>query len=56
MIINQGDGDPIPMAQPETGKAAREHGRVSDPTMRLQIGGKTYRSVNWSLGGVLIDS
>ena len=34
------------MAQPATGKAAREHGRVSDPTIRLQIGGMTYRSDN----------
>jgi hypothetical protein len=33
----------------------REHDRVSDPAIRLQIGSKIYRSINWSLGGVLID-
>jgi len=33
----------------------REHERVSDPAIRLKIGAKIYRSINWSLGGVLID-
>lgn len=33
----------------------RVHERVSDPAIRLQIGSKTYRSVNWGLGGVLVD-
>jgi hypothetical protein len=33
----------------------REHDRVSDPAIRLKIGAKIYRSLNWSLGGVLIE-
>jgi hypothetical protein len=33
----------------------REHERVSDPSIRLKIGAKVYHSINWSLGGALID-
>ncbi len=33
----------------------RQHDRVSDPAIRLKIGSKLYCSINWSLGGVLID-
>jgi len=44
------------MALQATSKNAREHERVSGPTIRLQIGGNVYRSVNWSLGGVMITS
>jgi hypothetical protein len=33
----------------------REHERVSDPAIRMQIGSKIYSSINWSLGGVLIE-
>lgn len=43
------------MTAPKTNANQRAHDRVSDPAIRLQIGSKTYRSVNWSLGGVLIE-
>ncbi len=33
----------------------REHDRGCEPAIRLQIGSKVYRSINWSLGGVLIE-
>lgn len=33
----------------------REHNRVADPAIRLKIGAKIYQSINWSLGGILIN-
>ncbi|MBC8267957.1 MAG: PilZ domain-containing protein [Rhodospirillaceae bacterium] len=33
----------------------RDHERVSDPSIRLKIGAQVYHSINWSLGGILID-
>lgn len=34
----------------------RRHERVADPDMSLTIDGKSYRSVSWSMGGILLDS
>ncbi len=44
------------MTKKADGQDQRRHARVADPDMRLKIGGKTYRSVNWSLGGILVDN
>ncbi|MHA1597572.1 MAG: hypothetical protein ACTSV1_02525 [Alphaproteobacteria bacterium] len=33
----------------------RQHERISDPAIKLKIAGKNYVSVNWSLGGFLIE-
>lgn len=38
------------------GKENRRHDRVADPDMYLKIGGKTYRSINWSMGNILIEN
>ncbi len=43
------------MAAQEKTENRRAHERVSDPAIRLKIDSKTYRSVNWSLGGFLVD-
>ncbi|NQU59122.1 MAG: hypothetical protein HQ513_17970 [Rhodospirillales bacterium] len=43
------------MALKENVENKRDHDRVSDPVIRLKIGSKIYSTVNWSLGGVLID-
>ena len=32
----------------------RRNTRVESPVLRIQIEGRSYRTVNWSLGGVLI--
>lgn len=33
----------------------RQHERISDPAIKLKIAGKIYTSINWSLGGFLIE-
>lgn len=43
------------MAVQENIADKREHERVTDPAIRLKIGSKIYSSINWSLGGVLIE-
>ena len=43
------------MVAQEKSENKREHDRVSDPSIRLKIGAKIYHSINWSLGGILID-
>ena len=40
------------MAKKTDSTEKRLHERVADPDMCLQIGGKTYRSINWSMGGI----
>ncbi len=44
------------MSKKTDGSDKRRHERVADPDMTLKIGGKTYRSVNWSMGGILVDN
>ena len=43
------------MVEPASNSDKRVYERVKDPAIRLQIGSKIYSSINWSLGGVLID-
>ncbi len=43
------------MAVQENIENKRQHDRISVPAIRLKIGSKTYRSINWSPGGVLIE-
>jgi len=43
------------MALQEKIKNKRQHDRGTDPVIRLKIGSKTYCSINWSLGGAMID-
>jgi len=38
------------------GREQRAHRRQERPILRLKIGAKTYRSHNWSLGGILVDA
>jgi len=40
----------------KTGEENRRlHERISDPEIKLKIAGKTYMSINWSLGGFLVE-
>ncbi len=33
----------------------REHTRMNDPALVVKVDGKTYKTVNWSMGGLLIE-
>lgn len=44
------------MTKKTDGKDKRRHDRVDDPDMNLKIGGKTYRSINWSMGSILVEN
>jgi len=37
------------------GENRRLHERISDPEIRLKIAGRIYESINWSLGGFLVE-
>ena len=43
------------MAVQEKTENRRTHDRAIEPAIRLKIDSKIYRSVNWSLGGFLIE-
>jgi len=43
------------MAAREETENRRAHDRAIDPAIRLKIDSKIYRSVNWTLGGFLIE-
>ncbi|NQV48332.1 MAG: PilZ domain-containing protein [Rhodospirillaceae bacterium] len=43
------------MADKAADKERREHIRITEPAIGMMIGKKTYTSINWSLGGALID-
>ena len=45
----------IHMKKKPEGKEKRLHKRVADPGMSLKIGETPYRSINWSMGGILVD-
>ena len=43
------------MTNKPNGTEKRNDQRLADPDMNLKLGGKPYRSGNWSMGGILID-
>ena len=40
---------------PEKNENRREHLRADDPVLVVRVDGKTYKTVNWSMGGLLIE-
>ncbi len=37
-----------------SGYSNRHNARINNPTLAVQIRGRSYRSLNWSLGGLLL--
>ena len=39
-----------------SGEEKRKHPRISKPGLRLELGGRLYSVVNWSMGGALVET
>lgn len=39
----------------QSGAERREHARVQQPQLYVRVGGRVYRTVEWSYGGLLIE-
>lgn len=46
---------PSALKKAPSGREKRVHPRVDTPFLAVKIDGEVYRTVNWSMGGMLID-